>query len=218
MIVGEQGAAGKCLETVVERWLRSDIDGTHLEASDERFVELSRGAEQVPPGSDRLLFLPWLNGAGPPVSDNTARGGFLNQSLRSDAAHAYRAVLEGVAYNLRWMNSSIERLIGRSFATLNFIGGGARSALWCQILADVMYRPIRQVAEPTWAIVRGAALAGFVALDQIDLHGIAECVTIAKTYSPSIKNQRIHDTMFNAFLRAYKVNRRLFAQLNATDH
>ncbi len=218
MIVSEQGPAGKCLETIVERWLRSSIDGTRVEALDERFLELSRGAEKVSPGSNRLLFLPWLNGAGPPVSDNMARGGFLNQSLQTDAAHAYRAVMEGVAYNIRWMITPIERLIGRSFAALNFIGGGARSELWCQIFADVLDRPIRQVEEPTWAIVRGAAFAGLLALERIELDQIAERVAIAKTYTPETTNRRVYDDMFNAFVTAYKVNRPLFAQLNAIKH
>lgn len=215
MVVAEQGPAGKCLETMVERWFRSSHEGNRLEADGDRFREFAHGAEAVPPGSNGLMFLPWLNGPGPPVSDSYMRGGFLNQSLQTDAAHAYRAVMEGVANNIRWMASPIEKLIGRPFRSLNFIGGGARSELWCQIFADVLNRPIHQVEEPTWAIVRGAAFAGMLALKQIELDQIARTVAITKTYSPTAANRQVYDEMFNVFLTAYKVNKPVFKRLNA---
>lgn len=214
MVVAEQGPAGKCLETLVERWLRTSTEGTRVEAAEERFLELAQGAKAVAAGSEGLMFLPWLNGPGPPASDSYVRGGFLNQSLQHDAAHAYRAVMEGVAYNIRWLVGPVERLIGRPFSSLNYIGGGARSELWCQIFADVLDRPIHQVQEPTWAIARGAAFAGFMALGQIDLDQMARCVKISKTYSPTPENRQVYDAMFKGFLRAYKVNRPLFKTLN----
>ncbi len=214
MVVAEQGLAGKLLELLVERWLRAAADGTRQPAHADAYVELQRGAERVAPGSDGLLFLPWLRGAGPPAADDAARGGFLNQSINTDAAHAFRAVMEGVAYNLRWLNGAVERFIGRPFAEINFIGGGARSSLWCQILADVLDRPIKQVADPTWAIVRGAAFAGLMALEKICLGDIPGLVEIAETYSPTPSNRRIYDEMFATFLATYRTNRKLFARFS----
>jgi len=188
--------------------------GARIEAEEERFLELTRGAAAVPAGSKSLIFLPWLNGPGPPVSDSYVRGGFLNQTLEHDAAHAFRAVMEGVAYNVRWLTSAVERLIGQPFPSLNFIGGGARSELWGQIFSDVLNRPIHQVQEPTWAIVRGAAFAGLLALGHTDLATVARCVKISRTYTPSPENRQVYDELFQVFLRAYKVNRPLFKKLN----
>ena len=73
------------------------------------------------------MFLPWLNGAGPPSGEGAMRGGFLNQSLRTGRAEAVRAVMEGVAINLRWLRGNVERFVGRRFDSLNLIGGCARS-------------------------------------------------------------------------------------------
>ncbi|MBL9125440.1 MAG: FGGY-family carbohydrate kinase, partial [Planctomycetaceae bacterium] len=150
MVVAEQGAAGKCLELFAQRWLFQDqlAAGAPVDLYG-RIFEL---AAQAPAGSGGLIFLPWLNGAGPPAGTGNTRGGFLNQNLQTGREEALRAVLEGIAYNLRWVRDAVERFVKRRFDALNFIGGGAQSPLWCQIVADVLNRPIRQVAEPNYAI------------------------------------------------------------------
>ena len=157
MVTAEQGAAGKCLETFVENWLFPDgaADGGQREGNtaaespdcDDRdarrrdmYAEVERLAASVPAGSEGLLYLPWLNGAGPPSGDGTMRGGFLNQSLTTGRAQAVRAVIEGVSFNLRWLQGAVERFVGRRFDSLNFIGRCATSDVWCQTLADVLGR------------------------------------------------------------------------------
>jgi xylulokinase len=102
----------------------------------------------VPAGSNGVLFTPWLNGERTPVDDHTLRAGWHNLSLQSTRAELVRSVLEGVAYNGRWLLETVEKFTGRPFASLNFIGGGAQSRLWCQILADVLDRQIKQVEHP----------------------------------------------------------------------
>lgn len=213
MIVAEQGAAGKCLEVLGRQWLFNDqlADGQRFDLY-ERLFELAAAA---PPGSDRLLFLPWLNGAGPPAGTGDTRGGFLNQSLQTSRAHAVRGVLEGIAYNLRWVCAAIERFNGRRFETLNFIGGGAQSRLWCQIVADVFNRPIQQVVEPNFAIARGAALHAWLALGQMTLDDVAASVKIDHIYEPQPENRAIYDQLFREFVASYKSNRRMFSRLNA---
>ena len=125
MVSAEQGAAGKCLDVFVHNWLYpADGSGTGPAPADV-YQDLERIVARVAPGSDGLLFLPWLNGAGPPSGDSTMRGGFLNQSLRTGRAEAARAIMEGVAFNLRWLQASVERFVGRRFESLNFIGGCA---------------------------------------------------------------------------------------------
>ena len=213
MVMSEQGAAGKCLEVFGRQWLfpAETSDGQPFDLYG-RLFEL---AEQSPPGSGGLIFLPWLNGAGPPAGTGDTRGGFLNQNLQTARADAVRAVLEGIAYNLRWVRDAVERFIRRPFATLNYIGGSAQSPLWCQIMADVLNRPIRQVAEPNFAIARGAALHAWLALKRMTLDDLERSVAINHVYQPRPENREIYDQLFNEFVNSYKSNRRMFARLNA---
>jgi xylulokinase len=79
-------------------------------------------------------------------------------SLKTTRAHLARAILEGVAFNSRWLFGCLEKFCGRRLDPINFIGGGASSPLWCQIYADVLDRTVRQVADPIQATARGAGL------------------------------------------------------------
>ena len=99
-------------------------------------------------GSGGVLFIPWLNGERTPVDDHLVRGGWLNLSLDTTRAQLVRAVLEGVALNARWMQGPVERFCKRRLDPIAFIGGGARSPLWSQILADVLGREIRADRRP----------------------------------------------------------------------
>ena len=114
MVMAEQGAAGKCLQVFVEHWLcPADAAESRRRCRPTSTSGSSDWPPRVPAGSDGLLFLPWLNGAGPPSGESAIRGGFLNQSLRTGRAEAARAVMEGVAMNLRWLRASVERFVGR---------------------------------------------------------------------------------------------------------
>ncbi len=92
------------------------------------------------------------------------RGGFYNQSLETNREHMVRAVFEGVAYNSRWLLKYVEQFNGRPVEAINMVGGGAKSEIWCQIHADVLNRPIRQMKDPIEVNVRGAALLASAAL------------------------------------------------------
>ena len=69
-----------------------------------------------------------------------------------------RAVFEGVALNSAWLLHAVERFTRRRLEPIRFIGGGARSEVWCQILADVLGRTIEQITDPVNAGTRGAGL------------------------------------------------------------
>ena len=95
--------------------------------------------------------MPWLNGERSPVEDKVVRAGWLNLSLRTDRAMLVRSVLEGVAYNSRWLLDAYEKFLKRPVPKVRILGGGAQSELWCQIYADVLGRPVEQVADPRHA-------------------------------------------------------------------
>ncbi|MGP3966843.1 xylulokinase [Streptomyces sp. 6N223] len=199
-----QDVAGKAID-----WLTETVRGVGDVES------LNRLAAASPPGSNGVLFAPWLNGERTPVDDPTVRGGWFNVALTTTRADLVRAVFEGIALNARWLNESVERFVGRPFPCLNFIGGGATSALWCQAMADVLDRPIRQVAGPVLANARGAALIAAVALGELAWPDIPGRVAIAREFTPDPANRQVYDDAYAAFRTLYRRNRRLYATLNA---
>lgn len=115
-------------------------------------------AAEVPRGSGGVTFLPYLAGRGTPEADPDLRGGFVGVGLEHGRAHLARAVLEGIAFALREIYAEFERL-GMMAGPVRLTGGGGRSALWRQILADVLQRPItRAGGDSTLGVVIVAAV------------------------------------------------------------
>lgn len=178
------------------------------------YGDLDAAAASAAAGAGRVIFTPWLNGERTPVDDHTVRGGFHNLSLAVTRAELVRAVFEGVAYNSRWLLDAVERFTRRELPTLAFIGGGAQSAVWCQIHADVLGRVIRQVRDPAQANVRGAALIALLALGLAGPDELAQRVPVAAEYRPDQASRAMYDELYDAFKTIYKRNRRLYARLN----
>jgi xylulokinase len=208
-VATEQDSAGRALE-----WAIGAL-GLGTSGGDPH-QELLTLAATAPPGSGGVVFAPWLNGERTPVDDHNLRGMWFGMDLRTTRAHLARAVLEGVALNTRWMLEAVEKFVhrGRSqgFEHITFVGGGARSPLWCQIIADVLNRPIRQVADPMLANVRGAGLAGAVALGELRWEDIPERVDIANVYQPYLPSKPVYDRAYATLVDLYRQNRRIFAK------
>jgi xylulokinase len=215
LVASEQDAAGACLVALRDQLLFADDELSAGAPTEDVLETFNRMAERVPAGSDKLIFTPWLNGERTPVEDHLVRGGFFNQSLSSTRAQFIRAVFEGVAYNTRWMHQTVERFVKKRLDGINFVGGGAKSHLWCQIHADVLERTIRQVKEPGLANVRGAAFVASAALGYITFVDIPHLVEITASYEPNPDNRKIYDELFTEFLNIYKNNKRMYARLNA---
>jgi xylulokinase len=124
------------------------------------FAELIEAAARVPAGSDGLLFLPYLSGERTPHPDPDARGAFVGLTLRHELAHLTRAVLEGVAFGLRDSLELIRGATGLSVSQIRASGGGTRSGLWRQTLADVLDVPIATTRTAEGAAYGAAILAG----------------------------------------------------------
>ncbi len=214
IVVAEQGAAGRCLEAVIERLLCVDRNWSLDSERSRVYAELFQEAAAVPAGCGGLLFLPWLNGSGPPAADGRVRGGFFNQTLRTGRAEAVRAVLEGIAFNLGWLLPHVERFVGRRFDALRMVGGAAESDLWCQIFADILDRPIQRIASPRLATVRGAALHALMTLGIRRREDISALVPISAVFEPNPSHRKVYRELSSAFVKCYKRTRGLFALLN----
>ena len=126
-----------------------------------------------------------------------------------------RAVLEGVAFNSRWLLGAVEKFVGRPFPWLNFVGGGAESDVWCQIMADVLDRPIRQMEHAVHANTRGAALLAAVDAEAAHRrrhrpHGRRPVASI----NPIRARARVYDTVYKEFRALHKQNKSIYARLN----
>jgi xylulokinase len=205
LIANNHEAAGLCL-----RWLRDSF--TLGEPGEfERLIEL---AASSPPGSDGVIFTPWIAGERSPVDDRNARGGWHNLSVQTGNADLIRSVLEGVAYNSRWLNEAVERFTKRRLDPLRIFGGGAIPDLWCQIHADVMDRTIERVAEPMHANLRGAALFAALGLGAIHRDEIRSLVPVDRVFEPDPGTREAYDRLYAEFPGLYKAQRKMFARLN----
>jgi xylulokinase len=215
LLANEQESAGVCLAELRRNVLFPPDGSAPAGAAEDPYAVMLALAAAVPAGSDGLIFAPWVNGERTPVDDRTVRGGFFNQSLGVTRGHLVRAVLEGVAYNSRWLLSYVERFVGRRLDAITAVGGGARSELWCQIHADVLDRVVRQAGEPVLANARGAALQASVALGHLRWDEVAATVPIARAFEPDPARRRVYDTLFPEFVNLYRSTRRIYARLNA---
>jgi xylulokinase len=214
ILVDSQECAGVCLQFLRDNLLFHE-DALSTGQKPENVYQLfDEIAARTPAGSGKMIFTPWLYGERAPIDDRYARGGFFNQSLKTTRAEMIRAVYEGIAYNTRWLLTYMEPFIKTRVERINAVGGGAKSDIWCQILADVLDRPIRQMKDPIQANVRGAALLASAALGYIRYEQIGDLVPVAKTFTPDPDHRRIYDELFSEFVGIYKNNRKAYARLN----
>ena len=146
-------------------WLRDQVvapdDG--LGRGQPTLADLDTIAARVAPGAGGVMFAPWLKGERSPVADTAMRASFLNLGTDTGRPEMVRAVLEGVAHQVRWILEASEKVVRHPLSDLRVIGGGAQSDLWCQIHADVLGRRLHRVDQPLLANLRGGALfAGLV--------------------------------------------------------
>lgn len=211
--VNEQDIAGEALDFFVENF----FFGPPGTSGRDIYQYVNQLAEQAPAGSGRLIFTPWLNGERTPVDNETIRGGLFNLSQTASTGHILRAVMEGVAYNNRWSLGYVEKFVGRKLETLNIIGGGAKSDLWCRIFADVMDRQVRRVKAPMMANARGAAFIAAVALGEIGFDDIPKLVPIDRVFDPRPENREIYDTLYAQFLKLYRAHKKICKTLNRNN-
>ncbi len=207
----ETGAA--CLD-----WARDNVFTGELDKYGDDKVALYTFLDEIvqksPPGSKNLLFAPWLFGERSPLNDPDVRGGFYNLSLDHTRSELLRSIYEGVAFNIRWALEYVEKLVGTS-NSINIIGGGALSDVWCQILADILDREIVKMREPNLGSTRGSAVIALVGLGEIQRFSDAvSLIKVEQKFSPQTENQPTYDKLYDEFLKIYKRNKKMFKTLN----
>ncbi|MBO0948604.1 gluconokinase [Fibrella forsythiae] len=159
-------------------------------------------AATVPPGSEGLVFLPYLQGERAPLWNATARGSYRNLDWQHTQAHMVRAALEGVMFNLR----QIELLLARHAGPTRVIhanGGFAQSAFWVQMMADVFGVPVRLNASNESGAI-GAVLLARLALslgtgEPVSLSDLTRQIAFGQTFQPDSERHTLYTQSFKAF-------------------
>lgn len=172
---------------------------------------LTRGAAAVPPGCDGLTMVPHLQGSLFPQAHPSARGAFYGVTLAHGRAHFTRAILEAVAFMLRDGLAAL-RGLGVPVREVRLIGGGARSAVWAQIMADTCQVPMGTVVTNEAAALGAAMLAaaGAGAYDSVAAAATG-MARLATTVAPDAAMATAYDVAYDRYRRLYECLKPLFA-------
>ena len=202
------------------RWLRDNFflpAGASPEAGSAAFAEMDRLAGEVAPGSEGLIFHPYLQGERAPYWDPLLRADFIGMTMQHNRAHFARALYEGIAYSIRDLLTAAREL-GLSFGVIKLMGGGARSATWRQIIADatglVVERPGNGDASFGAALVAGIGV-GFYRDPQA---AVAACVTVLDRCEPDPGRHALYDRFFAIYKEAQAALAPLNHRLHAIVH
>ncbi len=210
LAMAHQETAGLCVE-----WLKNQILYDHpaelsMEETNALYRTFDDQAAQSPPGSNGLIFTPWMFGERCPLDDDDVRGGFYNLGLNHNRSDIIRSVFEGIALNTRWAMETLEKLY-QPVSELNVIGGGAKSDLWCQIMSDTLNRRIHQIGDPQHAGARGMALLASYSLGHLqNLSEVKNRIPVNQTFLPRPDYRRLYDHHFEHFKEIYRLNRKWF--------
>ncbi len=191
------------------KWFKDVLADAESAAAREGSIDvyeiLNREAGEAPAGSERLLFLPYLMGERSPRWNPDARGCYLGLSMVHSRSHLVRAIMEGVAYNMKVVADTFAGL-GLDFSVIRAIGGGAKSPVWLSIFADVLERPMATLNFVDEATSIGAAIAGGVGVGIFaSLEEAARIVRIERRIEPDPNHFRAYRTAFPIFERAYEL-------------
>ena len=177
------------------------------------FDTLLREAADVEPGCEDLVFLPYLSGERTPHADPHVRGAFVGLTLKHDRAHMTRSVLEGVAYGLR-DNFALMREVGlESIDQVRISGGGAKSPLWRQILADVCDVELVTVETGEGAAFGAALLAGIgCGAWSSPAEACGAGVELGSETRPRADTRELYDRGYARFRRHYPAIAPLFSE------
>jgi xylulokinase len=195
-------AAGMATSGALTSWFRS-ITG------DPPYERLLAEAEQVPPGADGLVVLPYFAGERTPLFDPNARGAMLGLTLRHGRGHLYRALLEATAFGVRHNLEAIERAGGDPHR-LVAVGGGTRGGLWAQIVSDVTDRDQDIPTHTIGASYGDAHLAGMAA-GLVPLE--ARWSEVTGTVRPNGTVRSLYDQLYKVYRQLYPATRDLAHEL-----
>lgn len=201
LLVGITESAGSNFDWLIDNFYKLEKADPKIENIYQFINDETKG---IPDGSDHLVFTPWLLGERCPVSTTTTRGTLFNLSLEHNRGHMVNAMLEGIAYNLRWILENFNRDFGFNPETIRVIGGGSVNEKWMQGIANITGKKIETLTEPKMAGAIGVASCAFVGSGIFkDFNQTKDFFNVANTYYPNPDKKEIFDDLFAAYKDIY---------------
>jgi sugar (pentulose or hexulose) kinase len=209
---------GFILESVIRtgtyllNWfLQSILKNQDLQILDQ----LNRAASALRPGAEGLLLVPYLSGTMTPYWNPKARGLMFGLGSTHDQIHFYRAILEGIGFEVRLMLEETVKATHQDIKAIVIFGGGSQSPFWCQTIADIIGLPIRRLNTGECASL-GAAVLGAIALGWFPstTEAAAQMGHIDKTWFPDPERHEFYTSLFDIYKELYPRLYDLFAKLH----
>ena len=190
------------------RWLAKELGEPEKAIAENTgenlFKLLDDLAGKVRPGSDGVIFLPYLSGERSPIWDPNAKGVFFGLSYDKTRAHFFRALLEGAAYALEHNLQTAEKA-GVSVDVMHAMGGAANSRLWTQIKADVTGKTIRVPASDNASTLGAAILAGVgTGVYPNFEEAVKKTIQIKREHVPDMEKHKLYQKYFKIYLEIYE--------------
>lgn len=189
-------SAGMSTSGSLTRWFRDELSG------DATYEQLFSAVSGVAPGSEGLLFLPYMSGERTPLHDPNARGVIAGLSLSHGRDHLFRAALEGVAYGVRH-NLEIFEAIGANVNRIVAVGGGTSGGTWVQIVSDATGH-VQTVPDPNLGAPIGSAFLGGMAAGVLERSDLAGWQSPTRPFEPDLSKRHVYDSYFAKFLKLYR--------------
>jgi len=201
------------------RWFREQFGASETWLAGRTGVDpydlIIEQAAKIPPGSEGLLWLPYLMGERTPHLDAQARGMWFGLTAAHTRGHMIRSILEGVAFSLR-DSFEIFKELGIPVKQIRASGGGSRSFLWRQIQADIYGKELVTLRTSEGSALGAALLAGVGAKIYSSVEESAEAaIQIRERMTPNAANVRTYDRLYQVYRSLYPAVRELAHQLAA---
>lgn len=191
----------------VMRWFEREFSGYEREMQKQNgkssLVQLNEIANEAAPGSDGVVFLPYMAGERSPIWNPDAKGVFYGLDFSKTKGHMVRACMEGVAFSLRH-NLEVAEEAGADAQVLRAMGGSANSLLWTQIKSDITGKPILVPSSDTATTLGAAILAGVgVGFYKDYEEAVSLTVKTTREHQPNPENKAVYDRNYQTYLKLY---------------
>jgi gluconokinase len=194
---------------MVLRWIRDELAASEVETAKRLNIDayevLTQIAEQVPAGSNGLLFHPFLAGERAPLWNAEVRGSFFGLTLNHKKEHMVRAALEGVIFNLYTVYLALVEVMDTPVTSIKATGGFSKSSLWRQMMADIFEEDVI-VPKSYESSCLGACLLGLYAMGEIDSFEVVEdMVGLTHAHEPKTEDVHRYQELIPIFIRISRV-------------
>ncbi|MFW5889549.1 MAG: xylulokinase [Bacillota bacterium] len=200
------------------KWFKNELGKYEETLSSDNdknpYQVMSEEADIVSPGSNGLIFLPYMSGERSPIWDPKAKGVYFGLTFKTKRSQMIRSIMEGVGFSLYHNLQTAEKSI-KTIRELNSVGGSANSKVWTQIKADITNKKIN-VPYSDHATTLGAALVAGVGVGVYNDYrdAVDQTVQIKRTHKPNFKNHELYSKYFDIYLDLYKNLKNTYQKLD----